>query len=38
MNRTTWTVTNPRVVHIGRENEIRNIDNEVATLLRAPTI
>jgi aspartate 1-decarboxylase len=27
---------NPRVVHVGAHNEIRNIDSEVATLLGAP--
>jgi aspartate 1-decarboxylase len=28
----------PRVVHVGADNEILNIDSEVATLLRAPTL
>jgi aspartate 1-decarboxylase len=28
---------NPRVVHVGAHNEIIDIDNEVATLLGAPT-
>ena len=27
----------PRVVHVTQDNEIRTIDNEVATLLGAPT-
>jgi aspartate 1-decarboxylase len=27
----------PRVVHVTHDNEIRTIDNEVATLLGAPT-
>ena len=27
----------PRVVHVTQDNEIRSIDNEVATLLGAPT-
>jgi aspartate 1-decarboxylase len=27
----------PRVVHVDQDNEIRTIDNEVATLLGAPT-
>jgi len=27
----------PRVVHVTQDNEIRTIDNEVATRLRAPT-
>ncbi len=27
----------PRVVHVGANNEIIDVDNEVATLLRAPT-
>src|SRR5947209_20580983 len=28
----------PRVVHVDANNEILNIDSEVATLLRAPTV
>jgi hypothetical protein len=28
---------NPRVVHVTQNNEIRSIDNEVATPLGAPT-
>jgi aspartate 1-decarboxylase len=28
---------NPRVVHVGSDNEIINVDREVATLLGAPT-
>jgi hypothetical protein len=28
----------PRVVHVGAENDIRQIDHEVATLLGASTI
>ena len=27
----------PRVVHVTKRNEISHLDNEVATLLRAPT-
>jgi aspartate 1-decarboxylase len=27
----------PRVVHVGTDNEIINVDREVATLLGAPT-